>query len=94
MNNDQGVVERKKKISKKQLYQMFFRNFSIQGSWNYERQMNMGCMYSMAPILDKLYDDDPEEKKKAYKRHMVFFNNNMYVNTFVMGILGSVKKFV
>ncbi len=71
---------------------MFFRNFTIQGSWNFERQMNLGCMYSMAPFLDKLYRDEPEEKKKAYKRHMVFFNNNMYVNTFVLGILGAMEE--
>ncbi len=33
-------------------------------SWNYERQMHMGFMYGMAPILNKVYKNDEEKKEK------------------------------
>ena len=46
----------------------------IQASWNYERQMNMGYMYGMSSILDKIYSkpEDIEKKKEAYNRHLEF----------------------
>lgn len=33
--------------------QFLWRSWAIQASWNYERQMNMGFMYGIAPILEK-----------------------------------------
>ncbi len=43
-------------------WQFFWRSWAIQASWNYERQMNMGFMYGIAPIIDKIYDK-PEENR-------------------------------
>ena len=40
-------------------------------SWNYERQMHMGFMYGMAPILNKVYKM-MKRKREAYTRHMAF----------------------
>ena len=63
-----------KKVSDKDLRKVFLHSLAIMCSWNYERQMHMGFMYGMAPVLDKLYADDEERKKEAYQRHMEFFN--------------------
>lgn len=79
-------------ITKKDLRRVFFRSLTIMCSWNYERQMNMGFMYGMGPILDKLYADDPEEKKLAYKRHMQFYNCTPQLTTFIMGISASMEE--
>ena len=51
--------------------QYFWRSWAIQDSWNYERQMNMGFLYGIAPTIDRLYPDenDPEQvakRKEAY----------------------------
>ena len=44
-----------KKVSDKDLRKVFLHSLAIMCSWNYERQMHMGFMYGMAPVLDKLY---------------------------------------
>ncbi len=46
----------------KKYFQFMWRSLNIQASWNYERQMNMGFLYGIAPTLDELYPDenDPE----------------------------------
>ena len=51
-----------KKVSDKDLRKVFLHSLAIMCSWNYERQMHMGFMYGMAPVLDKLYADDEERK--------------------------------
>ena len=61
----------------KKYFQFMWRSLNIQASWNYERQMNMGFLYGIAPTLDELYpnENDPEQlahKKEAYEREMAF----------------------
>ena len=42
----------------KKYFQFMWRSLNIQASWNYERQMNMGFLYGIAPTLDELYPDE------------------------------------
>lgn len=74
--------------------QFFWRSWAIQASWNYERQMNMGFLYGMAPILDRIYKDheDEELKKEAYKRHMNFYNCTPQTSAFVLGLSASMEE--
>lgn len=51
-------------ITKKDLRRVFLNSLTIMCSWNYERQMHMGFMYGMSPILNKLYKNDEEKRKK------------------------------
>ena len=72
-------------ITKKELNQVFWRSFQMEFSWNYERQMNMGFLYGMAPIIDAIYKDpqDAELKKAAYQRHMVYYNCTPQTSAFI-----------
>lgn len=74
----------------------FWSSWMIQASWNYERQMNMGYLFGMAPIIDKLYDEnDPEQlarKKEAYDRHNVLFNCTPQTSSFIMGLTASMEE--
>lgn len=79
-------------ITRKDLRKVFLRSMTIMCSWNYERQMHMGFMYGMAPIIDKLYADDEEERKKAYQRHMEFFNCTPQMTSFIMGLATSMEE--
>lgn len=74
--------------------QFFWRSWAIQASWNYERQMNMGFMYGMAPILDAIYKDptDSELKKEAYQRHMAYYNCTPQTSAFVLGLAASMEE--
>lgn len=74
----------------------FWRSWAIQNTWNYERQMNIGYLYGMAPILDNIYTkDNPEEiekKKEAYRRHMQLFNCTPQTTSFIMGITSAMEE--
>ena len=78
-----------KKVSDKDLRKVFLHSLAIMSSWTSERQMHMGFMYGMAPVLDKLYADDEERKKEAYQRHMEFFNCTPQMTPFIMGLAAS-----
>lgn len=79
-------------ITKKDLRSLYLRSWTIMCSWNYERQMHMGFMFGMAPILDKLYKNKPKEKKAAYRRHMEFFNCTPQMTGFIMGLAASMEE--
>ena len=79
-------------ITKKDLRSLYLCSWTIMCSWNYERQMHLGFMFGMAPILDKLYKNKPEEKKAAYRRHMEFFNCTPQMTGFIMGLAASMEE--
>ena len=55
------------KISdRKRYWQFLWRSWAIQDSWNYERQMNMGFLFGIAPTLDRLYPDDKDPQQLAH----------------------------
>ena len=81
----------------KKIFQFAARSWTIQASWNYERQMNMGFLYGMVPTLDRLYPDesDPEQlekKKEAYRRHMAFYNCTPQTSAFVLGLSAAMEE--
>lgn len=83
------VIE--KKVSKKDLRGMFWRSLTLEASWNFERQQNMGYSYSMNKVLDKLYPEK-EKRREALTRHMAFFNCTSALSTIVMGITTAMEE--
>lgn len=73
-------------ITKKDLRRLFWRSLPMEFSWHYERQMHMGYAYMLAPALEKLYKDKPEELKAALQRHLEFFNCTSHITPFIGGI--------
>ncbi|MFP7287365.1 PTS system mannose/fructose/sorbose family transporter subunit IID [Shouchella clausii] len=78
-------------VTKKDLRKVFWRSFTLQGSFNYERMQALGYAYSMIPVLKKLYPD-PEERAKALKRHLEFFNSTPQMSTFIMGLSAAMEE--
>ena len=72
-------------ITKKDLMKTFWRSFTVEWSWNYERQMNVGYTFSMIPALEKIYKKK-EDLSQAYARHLEFFNITPWLITFPLGI--------
>ncbi|PQF24650.1 PTS system mannose/fructose/sorbose family transporter subunit IID [Enterococcus mundtii] len=81
-----------KKITKKDLKKIFFRSFTLEASWNFERQQNMGFEFAMADLIEKLYGDDKEARAQAGARHLEFFNTSAPLSTFIMGIVASMEE--
>ena len=71
-----SMTPAQKKDLRKKSWSFLWRSWAIQASWNYERQMNMGFLWGIAPTLNKLYSkpEDLEKKKAAYQRHMAFYH--------------------
>ncbi|HAE16353.1 MAG TPA: PTS mannose transporter subunit IID [Erysipelotrichaceae bacterium] len=81
-----------KKITKKELQQIFTRSCTLDSGWNYERQQHLNFCYMMIPVLRKLYADRPEEMKKALKRHLEFMACTPHIVTFLAGICAAMEE--
>ena len=57
----------RKTLSKKDVVKSFWRwTFFSHANYNYERLAGTGFCHAMAPIIEKLYKDNPEEYKKRH----------------------------
>ncbi|UQS82269.1 PTS system mannose/fructose/sorbose family transporter subunit IID [Bombilactobacillus folatiphilus] len=96
MSVAQNVPKLTQKELKKRYWSFVWRSYAIQASWNYEGQMNLGFMYGIAPIIDRIYGDGRPEtlemKKEAYKRHLAFYNCTPQTSAFVLGITASMEE--
>ncbi len=54
--------------------------------WNYERMQGLGYLATMLPVIDRLYGDNPELKKKALETHSVFFNTTPQMGDIILGM--------
>lgn len=81
-----------KVLTKKDLMKVFWRSFTMEWTWNYERQANLGYGFAMVPILEKLYKDKLEEKAEALQRHLEFFNTTPHVSTLILGISSAMEE--
>ncbi len=63
---DNGLTTEQRKDLRKKSWSFTWRSWAIQASWNYERQMNMGFLYGIAPTLNRLYSKPEDlDKKKS-----------------------------
>lgn len=79
-------------ITKKDLRKMFWYSVPLYSGWGMERQAASGCLFTMMPLLKKLYKDQPEKLKESLVR-----NNELYAiadqfHEFVAGILISMEE--
>lgn len=72
-------------LSSKLLFQVAFRSFFLQASWNFRGMMSMGFLYAIRPALDQIHPLGPE-RQAAYLRHLEYFNTNPYLSPIVMGV--------
>lgn len=84
-------MENKVKLSKSDRLKIAVRHQFLQGSWNYERMQNGGWAFSIIPAITKLYPNK-EERIKALKRHLEFYNTHPYVSAPVMGVVLALEE--
>ena len=84
-------ISAEKKVGRKELMSVFWRSFTINASYQSERQMNQGFVYSLTPVINKLYDKK-EDRVEALQRHSEFFNVTPMVSPFVMGITAAMEE--
>lgn len=92
MNSDNRTEERK--ITKKELKQIYMRSCQLDISWDYERQQHIAYSYAMTPVIRKLYPN-PEHKEKrikALKRGLEFMAITPQLSTLLMGINAAMEE--
>lgn len=72
-------------------YKMFIKAFFIQSLWNFERLQNIGFLFVMKPYLDKIYTDK-NERRRAFLRHISFFNTHPYMANAIVAITSNMEK--
>jgi len=65
--------------------EVWLRQFLLQGCWNYEGMQNVGFAYAILPALREFYANRPEERLKAVKRHLEFFNTQPAMGAVILG---------
>ncbi|GEL15862.1 PTS system mannose/fructose/sorbose family transporter subunit IID [Pediococcus cellicola] len=83
-----------KKLSsdeKKLIRQMYWRSFTLYSAVTPAKQGASGFEYSMLPAINRFYKN-AEDKRKAMVRQMSYFNTNIAMVPFVMGIAASMEK--
>lgn len=63
-----------------------------QACWNYETMQSAGVIATLGPLLKKIYGNDKEKLKKAYKKHFQFFNTNPITGGLVMGAALAIEE--
>lgn len=80
-------------ISKKTFKKVWFNwRMAICHVDNVERLQASGMAYAMAPALEELYPDNPEEVKAGLKRHMEFFVTENMIGGIIPGIVLSMEE--
>lgn len=85
-------TERKAELSKKEFKQIFWRSWTIYGSFNSERMEALGFLYSILPSLQRIWKDNPEKYKEALHRHMQPFNMTLAPSPLVMGLTVAMEE--
>ena len=78
-------------LSRLTLLRVAFRSFFLQASWNFRGMMSMGFLYALKPALDQIYPES-DQRKKAYLRHMEYFNTNPYFASMLMGVVLALEE--
>lgn len=88
-----GNIKPVKKLTKKDVVKAFWLwTFFSHANYNYERLQATAMVNCLAPIIKKLYGDDPEEFKAAIKRHMEFFNTEPHFGGVIHGIVIAMEE--
>ena len=77
-----NTAEQKNVIGKKELRSIFLRSLSLEYSWNYERQQNMGYCFAMLPAIKKIYQKKEDQIAAA----------TPYISTAVFGISTAMEE--
>lgn len=80
-----------KKLTKMDLINMFMRSNLQQASFNFERIHGLGFCFDMVPAIKRLYSTK-EERIKALKSHLVFFNVTPGLVGPILGITAAMEE--
>jgi PTS system mannose-specific IID component len=82
-----------KKITKHDLWKVNWRwTIASQINWNYERMESTGYLYSMLPILTKLFGDNKDDLRTMMKAQNQYYNTAASMGHIVLGLDAAVEE--
>ena len=86
------MTDTKFEMTNKIYREMFINHLTYQWGWNYERQQADGCLFTLTPVLKRIYKDAPvEAKERAIKRHLEFFNTHATLAPLLFGLIAALE---
>lgn len=80
-------------VSKKALQKSWFNWFMYNlAASNFARLEGTTFGYSMTPVLEELYKNDPEEFKRSLARHVTFYNTEPHIGALVNGFVCGMEE--
>ena len=59
--------------------------FTRQSPFNYETMQSGGCVFSIHPAMEKIYDGDADLLAEKYKDHFKFYNTHPWMGNIILG---------
>ncbi|GHH98626.1 PTS system mannose/fructose/sorbose family transporter subunit IID [Neobacillus kokaensis] len=78
-------------LNKKDLWKTYLYSQGFVTGFNYSKQEAPGFMFSMIPVLEKIYKDE-DEKREAYLRHSELFLTEARLSHFVIGMTAAMEE--
>ena len=78
-------------VTKRDVRSMFWRSLPLEISYNTEREHNMLYVFSLAPLLRKIYANDKQALSDALVRHMKFQNTTPQIEPLEIGVVASLE---
>ncbi|MEW6618157.1 MAG: PTS system mannose/fructose/sorbose family transporter subunit IID [bacterium] len=78
-------------LSKGDIFKIFFRSLFVQSIFNFERMQSVGFVYTIFPMIKKLYSQ-PRAQKEVILRHLEFINTHPYFITLISGLIISKEE--
>lgn len=78
-------------LSKKDLNRFYWQSQGFVSGFNYTKEEAPGFVFSMMPVIEKVYKTE-EEKKEAYKRHTELFLTEARLSHLVLGITAAMEE--
>lgn len=79
------------KLTKKDIHKLFWYSQAFVSGFNYEKEEAPGFVFSMMPVIEKVYDND-DEKRDAYRRHTEMFLTEARMSHLVIGITAAMEE--
>lgn len=85
------MAENMNKLTKSDIRKLFIYSQAFVSGFNYEKEEAPGFVFSMKPVIEKVYDKD-EDKKEAYRRHTELFLTEAHLSHLVIGITAAMEE--
>jgi PTS system mannose-specific IID component len=81
------------KLLKSDIVSMFWRLNTFNFAFNMERMQAFGFLFTMIPALRRIYENrSKEEKARAMKRHLEFFNSQINATSLIIGVTAALEE--